>query len=142
MNLKQWQEKFGVKRIDFSKIKPSGKAEQTGDNELICPYCEAVIEYECEETESILKGEAYQCPCCEKWFYASADITVNTYCTPMEDAVLDSKRYIQDTYDHVDKCEELGIDWEDKQYGYVEWSVYADYARPLFENMEKEQDGE
>ena len=139
MNLKQWQEKFGVKRIDFTKIQPSGKAEQMADDKLICPYCENEIEYECEETDDIIKGTTYQCPHCEKWFYASADITVNTYSTPMEDAVLQSRRYIEETYKHVDSCEALGIDWEDKQYGYVEWSVYADYAKPLFENMEKDK---
>lgn len=142
MNLKQWQEKFGVKRIDFAMVKPSGLDYQCGTDAMVCPYCNAEFEYESEETESILRGEAYQCPECNKWFYVDADVTIDTYCYPMEETILQHKRYIQDTYDYVDKCEALGTDWPDTRYGLVEWSVYDEYARPYFENQEEDQDKE
>ena len=140
MTLKQWQDKFGVKRIDFTTVKPSGLDYQCGEDVLICPYCETEVEYESEETEDIIKGEPYQCPECGKWFYAEADITVNTYCSPMEETVLQHRRYIQDTYDYVDKCEALGTEWPDTRYGLVEWNVYDEYARPYFANQEGEHD--
>lgn len=142
MTLKQWQEKYGVKRIDFAKVKPSGYDYESGYDNLICPYCKVTIEYESEEIDSLFKGEAYQCPNCEKWFYAEAEMNITTTCTPMEETVLRNRRYIQDTYDYIDKCERLGTKWDDNRYGNVEWNVYAEYARPYFENQENNHDGQ
>ena len=81
-------------------------------------------------------GTPYQCPCCEKWFYAEGEILVDTTCTPMEDKVLDgfTKKYIEDTYSYMDECNSKGCEW-DKPYGCVEYELYKQYAEPLFENM-------
>jgi len=139
MNLSEFQKKYGIKRIDFNKVKPSGHETEYGTDRLICPYCGSDIEYEAEETDSILCGEPYQCPECEKWFYASGEVSIDTTCTPIEDKVLDrfTREYIQDTYKHMDECAKLGCQWDVPPYGVVEWEVYKDYAEPLFENMKK-----
>jgi hypothetical protein len=139
MKLSEFQKRFGIKRIDFSKVKPSRMEEQWESDKLKCPYCLEEIEYESEEIDAILKGEPYQCPECEKWFYAEGEVTIDTTCYPMEDAVIRHRRHIESTYDHMDKCEAGGVDWPDNRYGIVEWEVYNEYARPLFENEEKEE---
>lgn len=137
MNLKEFQEKWGIKRINFDKIDiDEDLDEEFGSDSLVCPYCGYEYNYESEDIDDVLKGSAFQCPECEMWFYAEGEATINTYCKPMEQAVLDNKRNIQDTYDHVDKCEELGTEWGDR-YGNVEWETYKAYARPLFENEER-----
>ena len=136
LTLKQFQEKFGIKRIDFSKIKPTGIEETYEDDKLICPYCHWEMDIDIEDIDNVLGGVAIQCPECEKFFYATGEITVNTTCTPMEDAVLQNQGYIQDLYDHCDKCEERGVLYNNFRYGTVEWDMYEKYAKPLFENLE------
>ena len=137
MNLAEYQRKYGIKRIDFADIEPSGLDEQYADDKLICPYCGSEIEYESEDTDIILRGTEWQCVECEKWFYVDADVTVNTTCTPMEDAVRYNRRYIEDAYRHIDECEKKGMEFPDRRYGFVEWETYQKWAKPLFENQER-----
>ena len=85
MNLKQFREKFGIKRIDFSKIRKTDLEEQYESDRLRCPYCETVIELYTEDYDDVLKGTSIQCPECEKWFYATGEVSIETTCTPMED---------------------------------------------------------
>lgn len=136
MNLKEFQKKHGIRRIDFDQVEPSDYEEQYAEDELICPYCKTKIKYDVEEINDILDGTPYQCPCCEKWFYAEGEISVDTTCTPMEDKVLDgfTKKYIEDTYSYMDKCDSKGCEW-DNPYGCVEYELYKQYSEPLFENM-------
>ena len=138
MNLSEYQKRFGIKRIDFSKVHETDIEEEYGDDILICPYCHEKIEYESEDTDTIIRGTKWQCPNCEKWFYVDAEVTVNTTCVPIEDAVIDHRRYIEASYEHIDLCEERGMIFPDHRYGFVEWTTYEDWARPLFENMEKD----
>ena len=138
MTLKEYQEKYGIRRIDFSEVHRSGLEEQYADDELICPYCEKKVELECEDYEDVVRGEPWQCPHCWKWFYTEGYFTLNTTCTPMEDIVLDHRRHIEGRYAHIDKCEEKGLDWDDGRYGNIEWETYAEYAKPLFENQKGE----
>lgn len=44
MRLKEFQEKFHIRRIDFSKVEPSDHVEQHGCDQLICPYCGTFIQ--------------------------------------------------------------------------------------------------
>lgn len=141
MNLSEFQKKYGIKRIDFSKIKPSAHETEYDTDKLVCPYCGEKIQYEGEEIDDILKGESYKCPECEKWFYVEGEISIDTYCEPLEDAVLKRKRYIEDIYNYMDKCDRNGCEWEER-YGNVEWETYKKYAEPLFENMKMEEKGE
>lgn len=134
MNLSEFQKKYGIKRIDFSKVKPSGCETEYDTDKLVCPYCGEKINYESEEIDDILKGESYQCPQCEKWFYASGEISVDTTCTPMEDAVLEHQYHIEGTYQHMDECDKIGCEW-DNPHGVVEWETYKKFAEPLFKNM-------
>lgn len=136
MNLEQFHEKFGIKRIDFSKVRKTGLETQYGSDNLICPYCEKTFEYDAEEIDDILGGESYQCPFCEKWFYAKGEASIDTWCTPMEEAVIEHQRHIQQTYDHIDDCLDHGLRFDDNRCGNVEWEVYAEYARPYFKNLE------
>lgn len=139
MRLQEVREKHGIKRIDFSKVHRSKEdLDEYGTDRLICPYCKEEIEYEAEEIQDILKGEPYQCPECEKWFYAEAEMSLLTTCTPMEDKVIDQRQNIEGTYEHMDKCDAAGCDFSESIYKTVEWSVFTKYARPLFENMEKD----
>ena len=132
--LKEYQRMHGIKRIDFSKVELSGLKEREGMDELICPYCETAFDYEAEDIDSILGGTKYQCPHCEKWFFAEGEISVNTWCKPMEDAVLERQWHIEDTYRHLDKCAERGLLFDSDRSGCVEWDTFRDYAMPLFEN--------
>lgn len=137
MRLQEVIEKHGIKRIDFSKIKRDGEAEEEyGSDNLICPYCKKVFEYDSEEIQDILNGEPYQCPDCYKWFYVEAEMSLETTCTPMEDAVMRHRRHIEETYAHMDECDKRGLDFSKNVYQTVEWSVYREFAEPLFENME------
>ena len=138
MNLEQFHKKFGIKRIEFSKVRKSDRETQCESDALRCPYCESIIEYESENTEDILKGTPWQCPLCEKWFYAEGEASIDTWCKPMEDAVIEHRRYIEDAYNHVDKCLEHGLLFDDNRYGNVEWETYYNYAKPYFENLEQE----
>ena len=135
MNLEEYQKRFGIKRIDFNKVHRTDLEEQYADDEMICPYCEYKIQYEAEDTDAVIRGTAWECPECGKWFYVDAEVTVNTTCTPMEDAVIDHRRYIESSYDHIDQCEARGMDFPEKQYGFVEWETYYKWAKPLFRNM-------
>lgn len=139
MRLKQLQERYGIRRIDFNKVKLTGKEEQYASDAMVCPYCGHCNEYEGEETDEILKGTPYQCGECEKWFFAQGEIVINTTCTPIEDKVLEpfTRRCIEDNYAHMDRCDMCGCEW-DNPFGLVEWETYQKYARPLFENAEKE----
>lgn len=136
MNLKEFQKKYGIRRIDFDEVEPTDYEEQYAEDKLICPYCNIKIEYDAEDINDILGGTPYQCPNCEKWFYADGEISIDTTCTPMEDKALDGsiKKYIEDTYSYMDKCDSKGCEW-DNPYGCVEYELYKQYAEPLFENM-------
>ena len=137
MKLKEFQEKYHIRRIDFNQIKPTENDVEYGSDKLICPYCKAVNEYEAEETEEIIKGTPIQCCDCDKWFYAEGEVTIDTTCTPIEDKVLEPwvKRNIEQNYEHMDTCDEKGCEW-DSPFGVVEYETYKQYAEPLFENME------
>ena len=132
--LREYQAMHGIKRIDFSKVNASGKHKQYSTDELICPYCKAEFDLDSEEIDEVVGGTKYQCPDCEKWFYAEGEISVNTWCTPIEDIVLDRKVWIEETYKHLDKCEEMGVLFDGDRKGCVEWGTYERYAMPLFEN--------
>ena len=134
MNLSEFQKKYGIKRIDFGKVKPSEHETEYDTDRLICPYCGEVIEYGDEEIDDILRGESYQCPECEKRFYASGEVSIDTTCTPMEDAVLENQNHIEGMYHYMDECDKKGCQW-DGRYGVVEWETYKEFAEPLFENM-------
>jgi hypothetical protein len=136
MNLEQFHEKFGIKRIDFSKVKKSNIEKQYGEDELICPYCEATIDFESEDIARILEGEAHQCPHCDKWFYAEGEVRIDTTCIPMDQAVMEHRISIEQSYSHIDKCIECGLRFDDNRYGNVEWETYYNYAKPYFENLE------
>ena len=137
LTLQEFQKLHGIKRINFDKVHPTDLEEQLGSDNLICPYCENKIEYDAEQIEDILHGTSYQCPYCEKWFYAEGEMEINTWCKPMEDAVIDNRRYIEQMYAHMDMCSEKGLLFPENRYGNVEWEKYYEYAMPLFENMEK-----
>ena len=138
LTLKEFQEKFGIKRIDFSNVKNCERETQYGSDELICPYCEKKFDYESEEVQGMLSGEPWECPYCGKWFYVEGEASIDTYCYPMERAVLAHRRGIERTYEYMDKCAEKGLLFEDNRYGIVEWEVYAEFAKPYFENLEVE----
>lgn len=139
MNLSEYQKLYGIKRIDFDKVHRTDIDEEYGDDKLICPYCKHEFEYESEDTGDILNGTSWQCPECEKWFYAEGEASITVTCTPMEDAVIDHKRHIERSYEHIDQCEEAGMKFPKQRYGFVEWEVYQEFAYPLFENEEMEE---
>ena len=143
MKLKEFQEKYHIRRIDFNQIKPTENDVEYGNDKLICPYCKAVNEYEGEETEEIIKGTPIQCCDCDKWFYAEGEVTIDTTCTPIEDKVLEPwvKRNIEQSYEHMDTCDEKGCEW-DSPFGVVEYETYKQYAEPLFKNMEIDKESE
>lgn len=136
MNLKQFQEKYHIRRIDFDKVKPSGKATQYGTDELICPYCDQHDFCELEDWEDYLNGTPYQCNNCGKYFYVNAELSINTTCVPVEEIVLAplTRKEIENRYEHMDICDKKGCEW-DKPQGVVEYETYKQYAEPLFENM-------
>lgn len=138
MNLTEYQKKFGIKRIDFDEVHRTDLEEQYAGDELICPYCECRIQYEAEDTDEIIRGTAWECPDCGKWFYVDAYITVNTTSYPIEDAVIDNRRHIENSYKYIDECEAHGMDFPEKAFGFVEWETYQQWAKPLFENQEGE----
>lgn len=143
MKLKEFQEKYHIRRIDFNQIKPTENDVEYGSDKLICPYCKAVNEYEAEETEEIIKGTPIQCCDCDKWFYAEGEVTIDTTCTPIEDKLLEPwvKRNIEQSYEHMDTCDEKGCEW-DSPFGVVEYETYKQYAEPLFKNMEIDKESE
>ena len=143
MKLKEFQEKYHIRRIDFNQIKPTENDVEYGSDKLICPYCKAVNEYEGEETEEIIKGTSIQCCDCDKWFYAEGEVTIDTTCTPIEDKVLEPwvKRNIEQSYEHMDTCDEKGCEC-DFPFGAIEYETYKQYAEPLFKNMEIDKESE
>ena len=143
MKLKEFQEKYHIRRIDFNQINPTGNDVEYGSDKLICPYCKAVNEYEAEETEEIIKGTPIQCCDCDKWFYADGEVTIDTTCTPIENKVLEPwvKRNIEQSYEHMDTCDEKGCEW-DSPFGVIEYETYKQYAEPLFKNMEIDKESE
>lgn len=132
--LKEYQKMHGIKRIDFSKVEPSGLKEQESTDELVCPYCKSPFDYEAEDIDDILGGAKFKCPFCDKWFFAEGEMSINTWSKPIEDAVLEHQRYIEDTYAYFDKCAEKGLLFDGDRTGCVEWETFKDYAMPLFEN--------
>lgn len=44
-NLKDFQEKWHIKRLNFNEISPTELEEQNGTDKLICPYCKKEISY-------------------------------------------------------------------------------------------------
>ena len=143
MKLKEFQEKYHIRRIDFNQIKPTENDVEYGSDKLICPYCKAVNEYEADETEEIINGTPIQCCDCDKWFYAEGEVTIDTTCTPIEDKLLEPwvKRNIEQSYEHMDTCDEKGCEW-DSPFGVVEYETYKQYAEPLFKNMEIDKESE
>lgn len=137
LSLKEFQEKYGIKRIDFSKVHRVDKPITYATDKMICPYCDAEIEYEAEDSDEILQGTPWQCPECEKWFYVDGEVSIETTCTPIENKVLEPHmiRCIEKSYSHMDKCDADGCKWT-SPYGVVEWETYKEYAEPLFENIE------
>lgn len=134
MTLKEYQDKYGIKRIDFNKMKKSGLELRYASGKMICPYCETEMGIDCEEYDDVISGSAFQCPECEKWFYVTGEYSIDTTCWPMEDAVLYDRKHIERSYEHVDECEKAGMEFEEGRYGNVEWEMYMSYAKPLFEN--------
>lgn len=135
MNLEDFQKKYGIRRIDFNKVKPTNLNPEYAEDALICPYCKNTVHYDSEDINDILDGTPYQCPHCEKRFYAEGELIVNTTCTPIEDKVLDvfTQKCIEDTYTYMDECDSKGCE-RDNPYGCVEYELYKQYAEPLFEN--------
>lgn len=140
LTLKEFQERFGIKRIDVDKIKPTGLCTKIDSDKLICPYCGTKNELDTEHYDDVLGGTTWQCHECEKYFYASGDVSIDTYCQPLEDAICGTLigSAIKSNYDYCDKCEAGGVRWpEYNPYGIVEWEVYKKYVEPLLENMKK-----
>lgn len=139
MNLKEFQKKYHIRRIDFGKIEPSGFEEEYASDKLICPYCKSSIDYDCEDANDILSGTPFLCPECEKWFYASGEVSIDTTCTPIEDKVIERRNHIESDYQYMDSCDEKGCEW-DNPWGVVEYETYKEYAEPLFENLEDQHE--
>ena len=138
MNLKEYQERFGIKRINFDKVHRTDLDETDGTDNVICPYCGYEFEIEAEDIDSVLRGTVMTCGECDKNFYVEGEATINTTCTPMADAVINNRRHIESAYNHSDECDKNGMDFPESRYGFVEWETYRDWARPLFENGESE----
>lgn len=139
MNLKEFQKKYHIRRIDFSKISPTNLTKEYAEDALICPYCKNSMQYDSEDVNGILVGAPIKCQNCGKWFYAEGEIVVNTTCTPIEDKVIEYRKYIERDYRHMDECDEKGCEW-DTPYGVVEYGIYKEYVETLFENMEGRTD--
>ena len=56
MKLKEFQNKYHIRRIEFDNVKPVDEIEEYGTDQLICPYCGAVNEYEAESIDEIVRG--------------------------------------------------------------------------------------
>lgn len=138
MKLPEFQKKYGIKRIDFGKVHKGEGTEETGSDEIVCPYCGSSWGIEAEDIDECLKGMTVQCGFCDKNFRVEGEVTISTTCIPMEDAVLENRKYIESSYKHMDECAKAGCEWNNA-FGVVEWEVYKNYARPLFENMEGEE---
>lgn len=140
MKLKEFQNKYHIRRIEFDNVKPVDEIEEYGTDQLICPYCGAVNEYEAESIDEIVKGTPWQCRECEKWFYAEGEFSMETTCTPIENKVLEpfTRGSVERAYKHMDECAECGCEWE-SPFGVVEFTTYKEFAEPLFEN---ERNGE
>ena len=140
MKLKEFQNKYHIRRIEFDNVKPVDEIEEYGTDQLICPYCGAVNEYEAESIDEIVRGTPWQCRECEKWFCAEGEFSMETTCTPIENKVLEpfARGSIERAYKHMDECAECGCEWE-SPFGVVEFTTYKEFAEPLFEN---ERNGE
>ncbi|MGN0415351.1 MAG: hypothetical protein ACI4FX_07655 [Agathobacter sp.] len=140
MKLIDFQNKFHIRRINFADVSPApdDASETCASDKLICPYCGAEIEYDSEDVDGILDGTPWQCIECDKYFYAEGEVGIDTICTPMEDKVLEKQRYIESIYDHMDRCAQGGVEFDDP-HGVLEYEIYKDYAEPLFANAGKEE---
>ena len=139
VSLNEYQVAHGIKRIDFDLVKPTGLEERYAENKLICPYCGSDIYFESEDTQELLNGTNYECPECGKYFRVESDVTIESYCTPMEDWVLEYcvRSVIENAYRHNDECNAKGLQLDLRRtYGVFEWEIYKDYAEPIFHNME------
>ena len=38
MNLKEFQKKYGIRRIDFEEVEPTDYEKQYAEDKLVCPY--------------------------------------------------------------------------------------------------------
>lgn len=139
MNLKEFQKKYHIRRIDFEKVEPSGFEEEYASDKLICPYCKSSIDYDCEDANDMLSGTPFLCPECEKWFYASGEVSIDTTCTPIEDKVIERRSHIKSDYQYMDDWNEKGCEW-DNPWGVVEYETYKEYAEPLFKNLEDQHE--
>lgn len=138
-NLKDFWDRWKIKRIDFGDIFTNEEFDtEYASDKLICPYCKEEIEYEGEDTDEILKGTTWHCYNCEKNFRVEAEVSIETTCIPLEDAVMERwcRQHIEDTYKDADICDEKGMEWDlDRPYQYCEYQIFKEYAEPLFENM-------
>lgn len=135
MNLNEYQKAHGIKRIDFSKVKRSGKNPTYAENILVCPYCDGNIEYDSYDEEEILSGTTYECPHCGKQFYAEGEVTtISTTCKPIEDVIMDRQKHIEANYRDMDDCDAKGMDFYENQRASRELHMYNEYGRPFFEN--------
>ena len=50
--------------------------------------------------------------------------------------MIDHRRYIERSYEHIDECEAHGMEFPEKTFGFVEWETYQKWAKPLFKNQE------
>ena len=142
-NLAKFQKKYGIKRIDFEDIEPTGLDEEYAEDRFVCPYCHTEMEYESEDTEEVLKGMTVECIECGKNFRVEGEVTINTTCTPLEDYVLQGwcRRHIESMYQHDDECNEKGLQWDlNNRYGVIEWEVWKEYAEPLIHNKEMDDE--
>ena len=135
MNLQEYQKLHGIKRIDFSKVKPSEHEEEYDTDRIVCPYCGYTKKIVIDEIHSILLGKPCKCSECEKWFYIHGKAILETTCTPMEDYVLRYRKQIEKSYKDVDYCARRMTNFPEYKHD-IEWENYDKYARPLFENME------
>ncbi len=134
MNLSEYQLINGIRRINFDELKPTGIDESIAENILVCPYCNESIEYDKYEEDDIVNGTEYQCPCCNKWFYAEGEVSITTTCRPIEDKIIFSRKYIEAMYRNMDTDDALGRDFSENNFSNKELYVYQHYAKPLFEN--------
>lgn len=134
MNLKEFQERFGIKRINFEDVEESKYDKEYASDNMICPYCKESVELPTEDYNDALHGTPIECPCCGKWFFVEAEISIETTTMPMETAVLEHKDSIERIYKHIDECEKAGIEFPQKRWDSIEWEAYWNFARPLFEN--------
>lgn len=135
MKLRDYQKKYGISRIDFSKVKPVDKEKTYSTNEMICPYCGGTSDLADIDIDSITQGMPVYCGWCEKNFYVEAELSLNTICSPIENEILERKDSIMANYRHLDVCDAHNVDFDEKiKRGNIEWDIYHEFTKPLLEN--------